>query len=271
MPFKTFAIKPLTGVFDTLSSADEIGYGHWRVVKNSVTRSTRNRQRAGGWRKLFADDAVYNNQDLHDQLTDRLSYYESFDGHAMGGGGLSGYSYPYFFPSTAIPEHSVFPPASGPYCNVYYPDYDGVYGGCPIFYPFVGYPYTQIPGSVSTTNLVSHWRLDAVVAPGVFADNVSGVNLTNFGAPTEAGLIGNAAAFHVGGDDFLQSGTAPQLDAGPGVKFGMTGWIYRFSDGVGEEYVWRKGAGPGFREYRLILSGPAPGSTAPNPSSDTPP
>lgn len=140
--FKTVPLKPLTGIFDTLSSPDEIGFGNWHVVKNATTRSTRNRQRGGGWRRLFADDTPYNNQDLHDQLTDRLNYFESFDTIAAGGGGLSGYGYPYFAPAYTVDGATVFPPAQGPYHPVYIGDFpDGTYNGCPVFYPYVGTPY----------------------------------------------------------------------------------------------------------------------------------
>lgn len=148
--FKTVPIKPMVGMFDTLSSPDEIGFGNWHVVKNAVTRSTRNRQRGGGWRRLFADDFPYNNQDLHDQLTDQLGYFESFETTAMGGGGLAGYGYSYFAPAYTIDGATVFPPAKGPYHPVYIGDFpEGVYNGCPIFYPYVGTPYNYVykPGS----------------------------------------------------------------------------------------------------------------------------
>jgi len=143
--FRTVKLKPMTGAFDTLSSADEIGFGNWRVVKNAVPRSQRNRERGGGWRKLFADDDPYNNQDLHDQLTDRLGYYESFEGHAAGGGNLAGYSYSYFFGSYVSEGTSAYPPPSGPFAPVYIGDFPEMfYGPCPIFYPYVGYPYRFI-------------------------------------------------------------------------------------------------------------------------------
>jgi hypothetical protein len=153
--FKNVTLKPVTGVFDSLSSPDEIGFGNFRLVKNATTRATRNRQRAGGWRRLFADDDPYNNQDLHDQLIDRQSYYGSYVGHAMGGGDQTGLGYPYQYPATTIPGHDVFPRAAGPYCPAYYPDYGEGYGPgmCSIFYPFVGYPYVkapQIPGACNT-------------------------------------------------------------------------------------------------------------------------
>ena len=97
-PFKSIAVKPMTGLLDTLSSPDEIGFGGWRVVKNVVSRSSRDRQRSGGFRRLFADNVPFTNSDLHDQLVDQLFYYDAYTGHAMGGGGLSRYSYTYFSP-----------------------------------------------------------------------------------------------------------------------------------------------------------------------------
>jgi hypothetical protein len=151
--FKNVTIKGTVGVFDSLSSNDEVGAGNYRLVKNAVARATRNRQRGGGWRRLFADDEPYGNADLHDQLIDLQSYYGSYVGHAMGGGDQSGLGYPYQYPATTIPAHDVFPPAAGPYCPAYYPDYGESYGGCDIFYPFVGYPYvfhTPIPGACNT-------------------------------------------------------------------------------------------------------------------------
>lgn len=143
----------MTGVFDTLSSPDEIGFANWHVVKNAVTRSSRNRQRGGGWRRLFADDDPYNNQDLHNQLTDRLGYYGEYLGHAMGGGEQTGLGYAYQYPSTVIPGREIAGPVVGPYCPVYYPDYGGTFDDCNIVYPFVGYPYfvsQQITGACNT-------------------------------------------------------------------------------------------------------------------------
>ncbi len=133
----------MTGAFDTLSSADEIGFGNWRVVKNATTRSTRNRQRGGGWRRLFADDEIYNNQDLHDQLTDRLGYYDEYDARASTGGGLAGYSYTYETGSYELGGDLFFPPAQSLYSPVYLGDYlpTYIYNGCRIFYSYVGIPY----------------------------------------------------------------------------------------------------------------------------------
>lgn len=141
--FRTVQLRPMTGVFDTLSSADEIGYGNWKVVKNATTRSTRNRQRGGGWRRLFADAENYNNQDLHDQLTDRLGYYDEYNAHARTGGGLTSYTYAYQAASYELGGAFFFPPAQSLYSPVYVGDYAPTffYNGCKIFYPYAGVPY----------------------------------------------------------------------------------------------------------------------------------
>lgn len=141
--FRTITIRPMVGTFDTLSSADEIGFGNWRVVKNAITRSTRNRDRSGGWRRLFADDEIYNNQDLHDQLTDRLGYYDDYTANARTGGGFLSYSYAYQAASYQLGGDFFFPSATHLYSPVYIGDYEPteMYNGCKIFYPYVGIPY----------------------------------------------------------------------------------------------------------------------------------
>lgn len=141
--FKTVQLRPMTGTFDTLSSPDEVAYGNWRVVKNAITRSTRNRQRGSGWRRLFADASLYNNQDLHDQLTDRLGYYDEYSAFARTGGGLSGYTYPYQAETYDLGGELFFPPATHLYAPVYLGDYEPteIYNGCRIFYPYIGTPY----------------------------------------------------------------------------------------------------------------------------------
>lgn len=151
--FKTVTLRPMTGTFDTLSSADEVGYGNWRLVKNATTRSTRNRQRGGGWRRLFADSYPYNNEDLHDQLTDQLNYYDSFSSVAAGGGGFSAYGYPYQAAAYTVAGYIVNPPATRLYCPVYIGDHLGyTYNGCDVFYPFIGFPHRSIRASTEICN-----------------------------------------------------------------------------------------------------------------------
>jgi hypothetical protein len=249
--FKTVPLRPMTGIFDSLSSADEIGYGNFRLVKNATTRTTRNRQRGGGWRRLFADDSPYNNQDLHDQLTDRLSYYDSYTGHAMGGGDLAGYNYPYFAPSYVTAAYSVFPAATGPYCPVYLGNFpSGLYNGCPIFYPFVGYPYQFVPGFVNTTGARAHWRFDTISA--TTPDLFGGLDLTNFGPTVEAGLIGNALKFSTG--QWIDNVNAA-FQTGD-IYFGFTGWVKRNTSGSASEPLLDKWGAAASRQYRVrIVSG----------------
>lgn len=144
--FRTIQLRPMTGAFDTLSSADEIGFGNWRVVKNATTRSSRNRKRGNGWRRLFADNTPYNNEDLHDQLTDRLGYYDEYSATARTGGGLSGYSYAYQAANYERGGDFFFPPATHVYAPVYLGDFEPTefYNGCKIFYPYAGIPYRYV-------------------------------------------------------------------------------------------------------------------------------
>lgn len=239
----------MVGVFDTLSSADEIGFGNFRIVKNAVTRSTRNRQRSGGWRRLFADNFPYNNEDLHDQLTDRLGYYDSYNAHAMGGGSLAGYNYPYFFPQYDFNDYTVFPNAGAAYCPVYIGDHtDGLYNGCPVFYPFVGYPYNLIPGVFNATGARSHWKMDTLTSstPDLFGGN----NLNQLGLSIDDGIIGNSILFT--GGDYLYSADGVFLTGN--ITFGFTGWIKRNASTLTHEHVlgrWLETGG--LREYRLSL------------------
>jgi len=238
----------MTGTFDTLSSADEVGYGNWRVVKNATTRSTRNRQRGGGWRRLFSETENYNNQDLHDQLTDRLWFYDEYSSTAEGGGGLGGYLYPYFHGSYSLGGGSLFPPATDFHCPVYLGDFpSGRYNGCPIFYPVTGYPYEFIPGFVSTTGATANWKFNEIAA--TTPDSIGGLDLTNFGPSVETGLLGNALRFNTG--DYLESADAT-FQTGD-IRFGFTGWIKRYNTGASSETVLGRWAGAGQREYRLYL------------------
>src|SRR5678815_408362 len=250
--FKTVQIRPMVGAFDTLSSADEVGFGNWRLVKNATTRSTRNRRRAGGFERLFADAVPYNNQDLHDQLTDRLFYYDLYSAHTMGGGGVVGFSYTYFAPASTVPLYSIFPPAQGPFCPVYVGDHpDGFYNGCPIFYPSVGIPYVYAPGFVSETNLTSHWKFDTFAAQ--FADSKGSLGLTNFIDGITTGLMGSAANFVAASDDFLES-TDTGLQTGD-ITFGFTGRLNPYSSVGADEHVLGRWYTAGNRSYRLIITG----------------
>ncbi len=243
----------MTGLLDTLSSPSEVGYGNWRVAKNVVSRSAKNRQKGGGFRRLFADDEVYNNADLHDQLTDQLFYFEQFSIPIRGGGNLSGYSYPYFAPSVETDFFNVFPPPNGPFCPVYIGDFpSGLYNGCTIFYPSVGLPYEYVPALVSETFLRAHWTFD--VDGATFEDSVSNLDLTNFATGVTPGLLGNALNLVRSTFDFVQSADA--TFAFGDVKVGFTGWIQPHdpASGTAQHIIGRWGLA-GSRAYRLIITG----------------
>ena len=249
-PFKSIPLRPFTGVLDTLSSADEIGFGGWRVVKNAVSRSARNRQKGGGFRRLFADDTVYTNQDLHSQLVDQLFYHELYSAHLEGGGDLSGYSYPYFAPSVSTPIYNVFPPADGPFYPAYLGNYpSGLYDGCPIFYPWVGYPYSYDIGALNQSGLMSHWKMDTIGAST--PDAVDGLDLSKAPATTPtvvAGKIGSAIDFDL--LDGLVS-TSSGFDTGD-ITFGFIGWLqWRTNSSV---TILGKYGLAGDREYVIELS-----------------
>ena len=166
---------------DTLSSADEVGFGSWRLVKNATTRSSRNRQRGGGWRRLFADDSPYNNADLHSQLLDHLGYYFEYLGHAMGGGDQTGVGYPYQYPGGTTPATEVFPPADGPFCPVYHPDFGLTYEDCTIFYPFVGYPYVFHTPITGACDAGSPWNYPYSYVYTSCADFIPGEHVDSYG------------------------------------------------------------------------------------------
>lgn len=99
--FKEITIPGLTGMFDALSTPDQIGVGNFRLRKNWSVRGINKSCRRGGWQRFYAEAETYNNQDLHDQLLSLQSYYEQLTGFFNIPGGICDYSYPYFTPSTA--------------------------------------------------------------------------------------------------------------------------------------------------------------------------
>lgn len=252
MAFKTFSIRPTTGTFDSLSSPDEVGWTNWRVVKNAVTRATRNRQRSGGWRRLFAEDSIYNNQDLHDQLTDRLFYYDAYSALADFGGDLIGYTYAYQAPPYTLGGEAFFPPATQLYHPVYLGDYEPtlVYNGCKIFYPFVGYPYFYYPGFVQSSSVLAHWPMQDR-SSGFIEDVCANYDLSVFGTSNTTGVIGGGQLFVASEDDYLTSSNAA-FQTGD-IVFGQTGWITPSSTGS-EQHVWGRWSSAGNRSYRLIIT-----------------
>ena len=250
--FKTVQLRPMTGLFDTLSSADEIGYGNWRLALNATTRSTRNRQVAGGWRRLFADDAIYNNQDLHDQLVDRQVYYDAYSAAVVTGGGLVGYTSAYQAPPYVLGGEFFFPPAENFYAPVYVGDYYPtlVYNGCRIFYPHVGYPYDYDVVGVDTTGIEAHWRFDGL-SGGLVQDEVNNHDLAPFGGTFGPGLIGNEIRLTTPSGYLLNADV--EFFMGD-IKFGMTGWVKPTALLGATEVICGRWSSAGTREYRLVIT-----------------
>jgi len=65
---KTITLAPLTGPLDTRSLPSEVSFGSWRWRQNVDALSSGKASRRKGFQKLIPSAAIYNNQDLHDQL-----------------------------------------------------------------------------------------------------------------------------------------------------------------------------------------------------------
>lgn len=61
-------IKPLSGPMDTRSSPDSVPPGAWRMRQNVAVFDQGKACRRPGWSRYRYDRAIYNNEDLHDQL-----------------------------------------------------------------------------------------------------------------------------------------------------------------------------------------------------------
>lgn len=249
--FKSQTLRPTIGIFDTLSAPEEVGFGNWRVVKNASTRSTKNRRRSGGWRRFGADDETYANQDLHDQLTGRQYFYDSYEREIVQGGGFSGYTYPYFAPTTLRDPYSIFPPPSGPYCGYIGSYPDGLFNGCPIVYSTLGVPYNYLVGFVSRNNLVSHWPLDGRNGLGQAVDLQNGHHFTSFTSDFVPGKIGSAARCNSAGEYLIQGDAA--FITGD-IKLGVTGWVNMIATTGGDQHVCGRWGSAGTREYRLVIT-----------------
>lgn len=249
--FKSIPIRPIVGTLDTLSEPDAVGFGNWRLLKNICARSERGLQRAPGFRRFLADQSPYNNHDLHDQLVDRLSYFDSYSQTINLGGDFAGYQYPYFAPSYATPIVTTFTGLNGPYCEYIGNHPDGLYSGCPVFYAAVGFPYQYQIGLVNDTGLVSHWSMDDVDSATV-TDEMGLVDLSVFGASSTPGIFASAANFNVAEDDFL---TSPSTDMWTGdIIFGFCGWVNLNSIPASSTILCGRWGSAGSRSYRIVVT-----------------
>lgn len=106
--FKDFKVSPLDGGFDARTPSGELNFYDFRMVLNMDLTEQKKRCRMGGWQKLMSDsDFGFLNQDLHDQLINCQTYYESFTGTFSLPETLDGYSYPIWYPEEEVPDSFV--------------------------------------------------------------------------------------------------------------------------------------------------------------------
>lgn len=68
--FQTAELGPLTGLLDVRSLPHEVNYGSFRWRENVAITAQGKACRRPGFEKMLGEVAPYNNQDLHDQLSD---------------------------------------------------------------------------------------------------------------------------------------------------------------------------------------------------------
>src|SRR5438552_3375787 len=120
MPSDRYSLIPVgvEGIFDNRSLPDQTALGSFRLVKNMSMRAIKKRCRRGGWVKLFDGINVsYGNQDLHDQLIQLQSYYDSYSALLVGGGELDHLAYLYYAPSFYQSGYSFLTGANQDYCG----------------------------------------------------------------------------------------------------------------------------------------------------------
>lgn len=75
LTFQSVHIQPLSGPMDTRSTPDAVAIGSWRYRLNVAVNDQGKACRRPGWQKYRGEKAVYNNEDLHDQLLSLQTYY----------------------------------------------------------------------------------------------------------------------------------------------------------------------------------------------------
>lgn len=149
--YKDFSISPLNGQMDLRSPTGTLGLNAFRLVLNMALNEDKKLCRLAGFKRLFADSIFgFFNQDLHDQLEDCLTYFDSYTYHSIHGYGPTGdYAYPFFIPPVTGNPTLQFKGLSDIYCGYpedFYPFYhhDGLANtdGTPtMIYTRTGYPY----------------------------------------------------------------------------------------------------------------------------------
>lgn len=121
--FRDFEISPLAGHFDARSQSGEVDFFDYRMVLNIAQVAQKKKCRLGGWQKLLADSPFgFLNQDFHDQLIGCQFYYESLSHSFFYPRVLSGYNYPYFWPSQNWPSSQMDVVSSQSYYG-YWPEF----------------------------------------------------------------------------------------------------------------------------------------------------
>lgn len=149
--YKDFVTTPIIGQLDLRSPSGTLGKDDFRLAYNVTLNEQKNRCRAAGWKKLFADSPFgFQNQDYHDQLVGCQTYYEEFSGSRSFQGGLVDIAYLYDTPGYTV-THPGSTANYGPFCG-YYLDSVPPWSLTPstldnyvVRSPFVGYPYFSFP------------------------------------------------------------------------------------------------------------------------------
>lgn len=146
--YKDVQTNLVSGLFDAVSAAGEIGINNYRVVLNMSMTEEKKRCRMGGWRQFGRNisEVGFWNQDLHDQLLGCLFYQRDVTEIVTSGGEVVDMVYPYFFPGGTFAGALGPLLTSGPY-EGYGPDFHGIYSPDVEFNEWfmsqwpVGYPY----------------------------------------------------------------------------------------------------------------------------------
>lgn len=103
--WKEFPLEFLNGSLDTRSPSGTLDFATWRLLLNLDGRERNGMCRMGGWRKYLGSEDCFLNADLHDQLLQGQTYYDSYTSTRGGtwstGGtttGITGYGSGYDLP-----------------------------------------------------------------------------------------------------------------------------------------------------------------------------
>ena len=114
--FKDIELPTLDGLFDSRTPSGLVGFGNFRVVLNMDATKEKSRCRLGGWTKFLSDSPYgFKNQDFHDQMLDCLTYRDTIEQDVFIAQTVSGFAYPYWYPSFTTGETVSHSAALGPF------------------------------------------------------------------------------------------------------------------------------------------------------------